>query len=443
MARSIRWSLAIAASVAACVPLASFALADALDPNMPHTVSVGAPKGAAASDRVDSKRTGLSKTKLPSQPKEVFRRALPSGTSYAPLIDDQGRLTFALTTSLVVRWSSEGKELWRVQLPASTGSSVTVAAPPVILANGNIAVVTSLGELVMISPTGTIRSTTALGVSTSTGVREGGVTPLALDNGGIAIAANRTLIELSADGSVRARATLDEAAAGALLPGPEGTLVTTASGTVYSFKPPGAPRKVGSFGGALRKGAVRADDRTLLAVVDNRRIVALDIPTGSTHTRASAGLLLGGFDGPVAVGKGGTAVTGAYAGLILAFDSTGAEKTRISVDPSSGFGLPDGGAPASSTSPMAPPPYPGGPGFGVLSAFPTVDMRPSPAVLVDADGRIAFARASGRVGIVSPEGNMTLLGERVCNRPGSLQPAGNKKLLVTCDEGTVVLFADP
>jgi hypothetical protein len=196
----------------------------------------------------------------------------------------------------------------------------------------------------------------------------------------------------------------------------------------------------------VRKGAVRADERTLYAVVDNRRIVALDIPTGSTHTRASAGLLLGGFDAPVAVGPGGTAVTGAYAGLVLSFDSSGTEKLRVSIDPTLSLIGPDGGAPAPSTSPMSPPPYPGGPGgpgssFG-LGQLPTVDLRPSPPVIVDADGRVAFVRASGRAGIISPDGNMTLLSERVCSRPSSVQPAGNKRLVVTCEEGTVALYSD-
>lgn len=433
----------LAATSAAALPIVSLALADALDPSVPHTVVVGSPRGAAPAERVDAQRTGRSKTKLPSQPREIWKKTLPSGTVFAPLVDGQGTFTFALTTSLVVRWSSEGKEQWRVQLPAAAASAVTVAAPPILLSSGTIAVVTSLGELVGISPAGSIRYTTALGVGTAPGARDGGVAPLALDDGGLAVAAGNTLMELSADGSVRARAKLEDTAVGALLSSPEGTLVTTASGAVYSFKPPGAPRKIGTFGGSVRKGAVRADERTLYAVVDNRRIVALDIPTGSTHTRASAGLLLGGFDAPVAVGPGGTAVTGAYAGLVLSFDSSGAEKLRVSIDPSLSLIGPDAGAPAPSVGPMAPPPYPGGPGpsFG-LGQFPTIDLRPSPAVVVDSDGRVAFVRASGRAGIISPDGNMTLLSERLCNRPSSVQPAGSKKLLVTCEEGTVALYSD-
>ena len=57
------------------------------------------------------------------------------------------------------------------------------------------------------------------------------------------------------------------------------------SAATRSFKPPGAPRKIGSFGGSVRKGAVRADDRTLYAVVDNRRIVALYLQRLDAHAR--------------------------------------------------------------------------------------------------------------------------------------------------------------
>lgn len=441
MVRWKRWALVIGAAAACALPLVSLALADALDPSMPHTVVVGTPKGAAPAERVDAQRTGRSKTKLPASPKETWKKTLPSGTLFAPLVDGSNNLTFALTTSIVVRWNSDGKEQWRVQLPAAAASAVTVAAPPVLLSSGTVAVVTSLGELVGISPSGSIRYTTALGVSTSSGARDGGVSPLALDDGGLAVASGRTLLELSADGSVRARALLDDAAVGALLPSTEGTLVTTSSGAVYSFKPPGTPRKIGSFGGSVRKGASRADDRTLFAVVDNRRIVALDIPTGTTHTRASAGPLLGGFDAPVAVGPGGAAVTGAYAGVLLSFDASGNEKQRVSIDPSLMLS-PDAGAPVPTVSPGMPP-YPGGPPspYGA-NPFGSIDMRPSPAVIVDNDGRIAFVRANGRAGVISPDGNMTLVNERVCGRPVAVQPAGAKKMVVTCEEGTVVMYSD-
>src|SRR6187399_1012161 len=74
MIRWKRWALALTAASAAALPLVSLALADALDPNVPHTVVVGTPKGAAPAERVDASRTGRTKTKLPAQPKEAWKR---------------------------------------------------------------------------------------------------------------------------------------------------------------------------------------------------------------------------------------------------------------------------------------------------------------------------------------------------------------------------------
>src|SRR5690606_1851281 len=109
--------------------------------------------------------------------------------------------------------------------------------------------------------------------------------PLALDDGGLVAAVGRSLVELAADGGVRARVELPDRAVGALLAGPEGTLVTTESGAVLTWRPPGAPRGLGSLGGLPRHGAVLEGARTLLAVVDGRGLVALDLPTGTTSVR--------------------------------------------------------------------------------------------------------------------------------------------------------------
>ena len=133
---------------------------------------------------------------------------------------------------------------------------------------------------------------------------------------------------------------------------------------------------------------------------------------------------------------GGAAVTGAFAGLILSVDASGNEKLRVSIDPSLGA------APTAAPSaiPIGPG-FGGGGGFGV-STFPSIDMRPSPPVVVDADGRVAFVRANGRAGVISADGNMTLASERVCGRPISLQPAGSKKFVIACEEGTVAMYSD-
>src|SRR6185312_4383835 len=140
----------------------------------------------------------------------------------------------------------------------------------------------------------------------------------ALRDGGLLVAAGNAIVQLDADGVIRARAAIDprnsamEHASGAIVEGPDGALVTTVSGSVYRFRPPAQPRRIGTFGGTVGKGAVLADDRTLLAVVDGHRLVALDLPTGTAHVR-TGGLPL---DGPPTVG-GGLVFVGTAIGLLL------------------------------------------------------------------------------------------------------------------------------
>jgi len=415
-------------ALAATLPAGSLALADAIDPASPRTLVVGAPRGAAPSERIDGQRTGQTKTALPTPPVELWRRHLSGGIEHLPVIDGQGNIAVALTIPEVISLGPDGKEAWRVR----TGTAAPVAAP-VITSDGTIVVITSAGQAWGISPRGDVRFTTALGVRG----RDVDATPLALADGGVAIAAGTTMLELDRDGAVRARAALeakDNASegriAGALVAGPEGTLATTESGAVFSFRPPGAPRKVGSFGGSPRKGAALADARTLIAVVDNRSVVALDLRTGLTHVRSSAGVGLGAlFDGPVAVGSKGAlanlALVVTQGGLLLGLDAAGNERVRVALEKPPA--MPDAGVLGGSS----------GQGF-----FGAIELKPSPPLLVDPEGRVGFARAGGRVGVMEPKGSVAVAGERVCSAPIGLLPAGDRRMLVACRDGALWLFGE-
>jgi hypothetical protein len=226
----------------------------------------------------------------------------------------------------------------------------------------------------------------------------------------------RSFIELDADGAVRARAPLPERAVGALLAWSEGTLATGESGAVYAFHPPGVPRKIASFGGPVRRGAALSGGRTLFAVVGGRSVVGLDLPTGLTHVRlGDTGL--GIYDDPITVHPKGLVIASTSAGLLLGADASGNEKIRIAVEK---------GADSGASAPVA-----------AASFFGTDAERPGPPLLIDREGRIAFARQSGRVGVVMPDGSVALAGERMCNGPGALQPAGEDKLVLVCREGTI------
>jgi len=299
-----------------------------------------------------------------------------------------------------------------------------------------------------------VRFTTPLGVRG----RDTDVAPLALTDGGLVVAAGATLLELDRDGAIRARTaleskpgSLDSRVSGALLRGPSsdgkgsssafsGTLFTTESGSVFLWRPPGSPRKLGSFGGIPRRGAMLADPRTLVAVVDNRRVVALDLLTGTTHVRAS-GVPGAAFDspatlapsdvaqGPLASAGTGLALVTAQTGLLLGLDAAGNEKVRISLEKLPSLAL-VGLTGAASTAPSG------------ASFFGPIEFKPSPPLVVDPQGRIAFARSSGRVGVVGPDGAVSLAGERVCLTPVAVLPAGDRRMLLACRDGGLWLYGE-
>ncbi|MFT3775115.1 MAG: hypothetical protein QM820_57950 [Minicystis sp.] len=406
---------ALGLSLAAAWP----ARADTVDPTMPRAVVVGAPRGAAPSDRLDPRRTGRARTRLPAPPVELWRRHVSGNIDVSPIVDEGGNIIVALTVSELVKLGPDARELWRTRLGGAAAS-----APPTLLTDGTIAVVTGAGVAMGFTPSGSPRFATPLGISR----RDAETVPLALENGGLLVAAGSTVIELDADGVVRARGTLDERgpgapaqaaerASGAVVESPGGALVTAASGSVYRFRPPAPPRKVGSFGGIPTRGAMLADDRTLVAVVDGRRLVALDLPTGTTHVRAGGTL----FDAPPALGPGGVLLVATQLGLLLGVDTAGNERIHLSLDK----------LPAATGS---------APSLGTFTA--PADIKPSPPVVVDPSGRIAFVRSTGRAGVVTPEGKVQVVADRICAAPTAVLPAGEKRMLVACRDGGLWMYGE-
>src|SRR5262245_22568506 len=165
---------------------------------MPRKIVVGPPRGYAPSERVDVRRLGRAASPLPFPPAEKWQRRLSSGLEVSPIVDAQGNIICSLTVPDVVKLAPDGRELWRVRV----GAAATLA-PPALTSDGTIALVTAAGAAYGITPAGAVRYTTMLGVRG----RDLETAPLPLDDGGLVIAAGRSLIELDAEGAVRARAT--------------------------------------------------------------------------------------------------------------------------------------------------------------------------------------------------------------------------------------------
>jgi hypothetical protein len=82
----------------------------------------------------------------------------------------------------------------------------------------------------------------------------------------------------------------------------------------------------------------------------------------------------------------------------------------------------------------------GGVGSGFFGT--PVEIKPSPAPILDREGRIAFVRASGRAGVINPKGTIVLASERVCSSPIAALPAGEKRLLIACRDGGLWLYGE-
>ena len=442
--------LAAVALVAAASLSAPSARADAVDPSMPCTLLVGAPRGAAPSERLDAQRSGRSRTLFPAAPLHRWEHHITSGIELSPVVDERGNILVVGTTPDVIKLDPEGKELWRVRF----GTSAAVV-PPVLTSDGTLVIVTASGQAVGVAPSGSLRFVSALGVRG----RDADTPPLALADGGVIIAAGGALVEIDRDGAVRARTALeikpgtaDTRVTGALVQGPVteagplGALFTSESGSVFAWRPPASPRKLGNLGGFPRRGAVVTGARTLTAVVDGRRIVDLDLPTGVTHVRFNSGMGTQ-IDGPVALALDGTLVAATQSGLLVGVDAAGNETIRVALE----------------KPPVAPPPPPPGPTAGpppsgvnifggslngsiggVGSGFFGVpaEVKPSPAPIVDREGRIAFVRAAGRAGVITPKGALVLASERVCSSPIAALPAGEKRLLIACRDGGLWLYGE-
>jgi hypothetical protein len=223
----------------------------------------------------------------------------------------------------------------------------------------------------------------------------------------VVVALGSRLVVIGTDGTLRDQADARETLVGALLGTPEGVVATSDAGSVWLWSPPLPPRKLGSFQGTVRAWATLAAPHTLLAVVDNRRLTALDLKNGALTTRET----ISGLEGPPAAGPGSVAYAASTSGLLVGLGPA-SETLRVALT-----------APVSGED--------GGLGPAI---------HPSPPLLCDRSGRVAFVRGDGRVGVVTPDGTVSTVATAACYDPMGLAPVGPRKFLVACRSGTVRMY---
>ncbi len=397
----------------AAMMLAFGAGADGVEVDAPATIVVGSPQGHAPRDRLDDARRGQSASRLPSAPRELWRRELAGGLEVQPLVDGEGGLIAALVSPDVVRLDDDGRQVWRTRL----GVAQAVVAP-VLTSDGSTVVLTGDGRLWSVSAGGVIRYELELHMRSKKTL----AAPHARDDGGVWVATDEGLLRVSGDGAIEARASLEGRPVGGLIPWRGGILATLTDGTVVHWRPPSQPRKLGDFGGAIDGGGLLASDRTLVAVVEQQRVIGVDLLGGGRTLIAGAGGTGAPLEAPPTLEPSGVLLVSNVVGELFGVDATGTLVRSMALE-----NLPIGlGADG---------------GTGMAALLGRVESRPSPPMIVDPRGRVAFARNSGKVGLVEPGGETVItVSPRMCARPLAVLPAGDQRLLVACHSGSVAMF---
>jgi hypothetical protein len=412
----MRGRIAGASTLVGAIGAAAFALslgsstnATGVEPNEPATVVVGPSPGFSPMGRVDGRRRGRAHDPLPEHPKVLWRRAGRGGLDFAPLaVDARGAILVpSATLPELSQLSAEGGELWRA--PTGAGPSVTGS---VILGDGTRFLATSAGEARGFTPLGKPRFATPL----DTQERNAKVGLLPLEDGGVAVAAGHEVIEIDASGKLRQRTRVAERIAGPLVETIAGTIATASSGAAYAVRA-GYAKRLGTLGGdPSESGASTPDGRTLWAVVDHQRVVVLDLVTGATEVRFAVSDQ--SLHGPIVFSRADALVLLTWTGVLITVSPSGTEARRTPLEPRFATLITDAGK----------------------VDFAALDESPPP--VTDADGRIAFARVGGRVGVVAPDGAVNLVATSSCSSPAALAPAGARRMVVGCRDGSILLIGE-
>jgi len=394
---------------------AAAAFAQRTDPRRPATFIVGPTPGVAPTVRGDAHRTGVVRSPLPRAPLHVEWRFSAGGIEQPPVVTADA-ITIVSTNGNVIAVGHDGAEKWHQGLGVSSSNP----SAPALLADGTLVVVAGAVDAVAVGVQKSgVRFRTPL-----VGGLDPSLAPLAMDDGGVAVASESELALLDASGNVRFRAPLPEPVVGPLLAqsSPTGSRILVAgkaTGVVFAWTPGRDVVRVGSFGAQVKGGAVLVDDNTLLAVVEGPRLMTLDLRQGlAVPLSTFAG---GSYFWPPAYRRGVAYTMAGLAGRTFAVgvDSAGQEVLRVPVATSLP-GMADAGA-----GPYVPPPH--------------------APVIVDETGTLGFAAPDGPVGVVDPAGIVSTVGEAVCGRVfqsrravTSVSSGGPGAMLVTCGTGNLV-----
>ncbi len=371
--------------------------ASAKNPQYVSRARIGAALGATPMARGDAARSAISAEALPPRLALQAERRVVGGIATGMLSDGRGRLIIAPLTPSLVQLSPRGDVEWT----RSLGDSPAVVQP-VLTSDGTRVVLTATNQVFGFDPSGRLKFKRQLeagfGVSADL---------LPLVDGSVVIALGNRVLRLSSSGQLQDSANtgskvLSLLATQGLGSAHDGVLALTSSGALLRWRTPHPPRRIANLSG-VPKGAVLAG-RHLLVILEGNRLVDVDLPTLTQHTRwrlSGAEVL----DSPIAL-PGGDTLSWTTDGLLLRHTRAGAEMLRVSLEP------------------------------GVSGPSPVTQ---SP-VLADKNGRFAFSRAGVGLGIVEPDGALHFVEGASCDVPVSLIDAGGGRFALGCRSGVLWLL---
>jgi hypothetical protein len=322
-----------ALAAAGCLLVAGGLAAREVDPTLPLPL--------AMDPVMISRRSSLGDALLPRSASVVFRLRVAAALARAPTATRERTILLAHAEPLLAEYDGRGRVVWAARLGPSPA-----AASPFVFADGTRAVVTEGGELLGFSRRGRAVSRERLPFGT--------IGPSLLieptADGGLLIAEGQQLVRLDATGTVVSDVRLGVEVRALLsdidLPGGPGRkapkpLVVSAAGSVFELTADGRASPRSRFSGAVT-AAVRLDTRRLLAVIDDRRLVELDVIDDTERLRAETPDLE--LSGILAVNRAGESRVLASGDFLLAYDSRLEERFRVSLSQ-------PGGTPSAGTLP--------------------------------------------------------------------------------------------
>jgi outer membrane protein assembly factor BamB len=277
---------------------------------------VGPSRGLANCEWLDAGNTSRAQMSFPRAPEVSFRIRVPGGIGQAPASDDAGNLIVVHGEPRVSKLDDQGRTLWTERIGSEAMSA------PVLISDGSILLLTHDGEALLLAPSGKLLHKSVLPLAEP--LHRTFAIPTT--NAGALVASGTDIVELDSLAEVR-RQTHVRANVSAIAEWHSDLIAISENGAVSLAHATGDFEIIGNLGGAVPEGGAVQGDK-LFAVVDARKLVALDLSTGTVVTLASDAA--SPLSGPPVLFADQSSVVVADGNFLAFHAKTGVETLRVS-----------------------------------------------------------------------------------------------------------------